>query len=59
MMCVWEVSFDFQFKIEMKIENNVNLIRAPKVPFSFHFKIGMQKDIFRYFNFDSKLKIKK
>ena len=23
-MCAWEVSFDFQFKIEMKIEKNVN-----------------------------------
>ena len=31
--------------------------RAPKVPFSFHFKIGMKKEIFMYFNFDSKLKI--
>ena len=34
-------------------------IRAPKVPFNFHFKIGMDKNIFRYFNFDSKLKIEK
>ena len=36
-MRVWEVSFDFQFKIEMKIEKNVNLIRALKEPFNFHY----------------------
>ena len=23
-MCVWELSFDFQFKIEIKIDKNVN-----------------------------------
>ena len=34
-------------------------IRAPKVPFNFHFKIGMENDIFVYLNFDSKLKIEK
>ena len=34
-------------------------IHAPKVPFNFHFKIGMEKDIFVYFNFISKLKIEK
>ena len=31
--------------------------RAPKVPFNFHFKIGIEKDIFVYFSFISKLKI--
>ena len=35
------------------------LIRAPKVPFNFHVKSGMENDIFLYFNFDSKLKIEK
>ena len=35
------------------------IIRAPKVPFNFHFKTGMEKAIFMYFNFDSKLKIQK
>ena len=34
-------------------------IHAPKVPFNFHFKIGMKNDIFVYLNFDSKLKIEK
>ena len=31
-------------------------IRAPKVPFNFHFKIEMEKDIFAHFNFDFKIK---
>ena len=34
-------------------------ILASKVPFNFHFKVEMEKDIFVYFNFDSKLKIEK
>ena len=29
------------------------------MPFNFHFKIGIENDIFVYFNFDSKLKIEK
>ena len=37
----------------------VNPIRAPKVPFNFHYKIVMKKAIFAYFNFESKLKIEK
>ena len=36
-----------------------NIIRAPKVPFSFQFKIEMKKGIFAHFNFNSKLKIEK
>ena len=35
------------------------VIRALKEPFNFHFKIGMQKEIFKHFSFDSKLKIEK
>ena len=34
-------------------------ICAPKVPFNFHFKIGVEKVIFVYFNYNSKLKIEK
>ena len=34
-------------------------IGAPKVPFNFHFEIGMENEIFKYFNFDAKLKIEK
>ena len=34
-----------------------NAIRAPKVSFNFHYKIRMEKDIFVYFIFISKLKI--
>ena len=34
-------------------------IRAPKVPFNFHFKIGMKENFFVYTNFISKLKIEK
>ena len=46
--------------IELKKEKRKKtlfLIRAPKVPFNFHFKIGMENDIFLYSKFDSKLKI--
>ena len=43
----------------LKLRLKTSKIRAPKVPFNFHFKIGMEKVIFRYFNFDSKLKIVK
>ena len=55
--------FSFQFFLrKLKIENWFLIrapIRTPKVPFNFHFTIGMENDIFRYFNFDSKLKIEK
>ena len=37
----------------------MRVIRSLKVPFNFHFKIGMENDIFVYLNFDSKLKIEK
>ena len=47
----------FYVKIDIYIE--FLIIRAPKGPFSFHFKIGMEKDIFVYFNFISKLKNEK
>ena len=30
-------------------------IRAPKVPFNFHLKIGMKKDIFCVFQFHFKI----
>ena len=32
-MRVWKVSFDFQFKIEMKIEKVVNLDLCPNIEF--------------------------
>ena len=57
----FEVRFSF-FIFNLKNEK-LNLlqsvIRAPKVPFNFHFKIGMENDIFVYLKFDSKLKIEK
>ena len=43
----------------MKTEKKNFLIRAPKVPFNFQVKIGMEKHFFVYFNFISKLKIEK
>ena len=43
----------------LKLRLKTSKIRALKVPFNFHFKIGMEKVIFRYFNSDSKLKIEK
>ena len=38
-------------KIKTKTKMKMKSIRAPKVPFNFHCKIGMKKDIFVYFNF--------
>ena len=35
------------------------LIRAAKMPFNFHFKIGIEKGIFVYFNFILNLKTEK
>ena len=49
----------FCFYLTMKSEIQIIEIRAPKVPFNFHYKILMKKAIFVYFNFDSKLKIEK
>ena len=52
----------FSENTQLKIEhqsNTDNGRRAPKVPFNFLFKIEMEKDIFAYFNFNSKLKIEK
>ena len=46
-------------KNEFLIVNFPLKIEKQKLPFNSHFKIGMEKDIFRYFNYDSKLKIKK
>ena len=34
-MNVWKVSFDIQFKIEMKIEKNVNFDFCPNIEFEF------------------------
>ena len=31
------------------------VIRAPKVPFNFHFKTEMEKDIFAHLNFNFKI----
>ena len=49
------------FWITEKIRNSFfgNLIHGPKVTFNIHFKIGTEKAIFVYFDFDSKLKIEK
>ena len=69
-----EVPFRFFDKLKYEIRNKVLIfvsilklrhkkrkksIRAPKVPFNFHFKIGMENEIFVYLNFDSKLKIER
>ena len=55
--------FDFCFlKLilnQNRFQKSFFSIRALKVPFNFHFKIRMKKEIFMYFNFDSKLKIEK
>ena len=49
----------FVFKSKKNYTFGTPIIQALKVPFNFDFKIGMGKEIFRYFNFDSKLKIEK
>ena len=50
---------DCYFYVKIDIYFEFLIIRAPKGPFSFHFKIGMEKDNFVYFNFISKLKNEK
>ena len=42
--------------VSLKSNFRMSWIRATKVPFNFHFKIEMKKDIFVHFNFDLKIK---
>ena len=50
-----KISCKNEFLIFKKMKIDVKLIRAPKVPFNFQFKIEIKKDIFAHFIFYFKI----